>query len=281
MCKPVSIGALLDELVTGLGPVSETARLDAQVLLGSILQRGRAWVLAHPEASVEGGYLEQIRIAAGRLQAGEPLPYVLGAWEFFGLSFQVSPDVLIPRPETELLVEQALNYLIRQPKPARVLEVGTGSGCIAISLAKYGAVQVIATDISLPALRLARNNARQHGVQEHLTWIQSDLLSSIYGNFNLICANLPYIPRETCKKLKVTGREPWLAFDGGPDGLDLIRRLLWQSPARLLPGGQLLLEIEASQGRAAQASGQAAFPNAIVQVLPDLAGHERLLVIQT
>lgn len=268
-----------------LASTSDTPALDAQVLLANILGHQRAWVLAHPDARLSPGKARALEHAITRLEDGEPLPYVLGRWEFFGLSFIVTPAVLIPRPETELLVEQALAWLQAHPECRRAADVGTGSGCIAVSLTvNVPGVQFIATDISRPALAVARQNAAAHGVTERIGFIQADLLSACRRAsipFDLICANLPYIPSQTLVNLRVARWEPGPALDGGPDGLELVRRLLIQAAARVAPGGLLLAEIEATQGAFALALGRTVFPGADVRVLPDLAGRERLLRIQT
>lgn len=267
-------------------PTSDTPLLDAQVLLAHILNKPRAWLLAHPEVRLTAEQQQAYRQDLARLAAGEPLPYLIGHWEFFGLDFLVSPQVLIPRPETELLVEKALAWLERHPERRLAADVGAGSGCIAISLAVHQPdLQLVATDCSPEALQIARQNAGRHGVSERICFQLADLLhlqapANLPAGFDLIAANLPYIPSQTLRELAVYGREPSLALDGGPDGLDLIRRLLAQAPALLTPGGLMLLEIEYRQGDPARALAEASFPNARVSVDRDLAGQERLLVIE-
>ncbi len=275
-----SLGDLLNSLTRRLKAHSETPALDAQTLLVHILQRPRAWILAHPEARLEPAQVAALAAAVQRLEAGEPLPYVLGEWEFFCLTFEVTPDVLIPRPETELLVERALAWLQKRAERDRVADVGAGSGCIGISLAVHAPhVRVLATDLSLAALRVVRRNAARHGVTEHVWPVCGDLLAPCRAVFDLIVANLPYIPRKTLRRLAVYEREPALALDGGSDGLESIRRLLEQAPARLAPGGLLLLEIEASQGARVRALAAQAFPDAEISIHPDPAGHDRILEV--
>jgi release factor glutamine methyltransferase len=269
--------------------MSDTPALDAQVLLAYVLEKPRAWVLAHPEAELTPAQQEALESALRRLEAGEPLPYILGHWEFYGLDFTLTPAVLIPRPETELLVDQALSWLRRRPPaPLWAADVGAGSGCIAISLAVHAPeLRVAATDLSLPALQTARCNALRHGVASRLFLIQTDLLApfppyslSPGPYLELICANLPYIPSATLASLPVAAREPRLALDGGPDGLSLIRSLLEQAPSRLAPGGLLLLEIEAGQGPAALELARQAFPKGDIRLLPDLAGRDRVVRVE-
>lgn len=264
-----------------LSAVSEHPALDAQTLLAGLTGRSRAWLMAHPEADLPPQEAEFVTKAILLLENGEPLPYILGEWEFFGLRFAVTPAVLIPRPETELIVEQALAWLQEHPERRRGADVGTGSGCIAVSLAVHCAgLEVAATDVSVEALRVAEQNARRHGVEASVRLVAGDLLERVEGPVDLICANLPYIPTETLRGLGVSRREPVLALDGGPDGLRLIRRLLRQAGGKLAEGGLLLCEIEAGQGEAALRLAREAFPKAGVRVLKDLADLDRLVRIE-
>lgn len=279
--EKLEIGKWLRGARTRLASLSDTAALDAQVLLAHVLGKPRAWVFAHAEEELSKSLLARLETDLGRLESGEPLPYVLGKWEFFGLGFSVTPDVLIPRPETELLVEGAISWLKCHPDRRSVADVGTGSGCIAISLAVHNRdLRVWAGDISQAALEVAIMNARQHGVEDRITFAQSDLLSGLEGPFDLICANLPYIPTETLRTLPVYGREPDLALDGGPTGISQIGRLIGETRDKLNPGGKLLLEIEARQGEQASQIARVAFPEARIRVVPDLAGHDRLLTVE-
>lgn len=265
-----------------LGALSESASLDAQVLLANILERDRAWLLAHPETPLNVEQFHAFEKGVTRLEEGEPLPYVLGEWEFSGLPFYVTADVLIPRPETELLVDSALDWLKTHPESRRAVDVGTGSGCIAVTLAaNVPDFHILATDISSKALAVARSNVERHNLAGHVTLQQGDLLSGIEGTFDLICANLPYIPTQMLKTLDVYRREPTLALDGGMEGLDLITRLLETAPKVLAPEGMILLEIEASQGESAATVAQKVFPDASIEVHADLNGHARLLRIQS
>jgi release factor glutamine methyltransferase len=260
-------------------------RLDRQILLAHVLGQPRAWVLAHLEIPLTEKQTREWKAALAHLRRGDPLPYVLGHWEFFGLEFIVTPEVLIPRPETELLVETALD-LIRQADSAirTCVDVGTGSGCIAIALALHApSLTLTATDISPEALAIAHANAVKHSIASRIELHTADLLDCpalADRRFDLLVANLPYIPTSTLRMLEVYGREPSLALDGGADGLDLIRRLLQTAPAHLAAGGALLLEIEASQGKSALDLARQAFTQAELRVLPDLSGRDRLLSIQ-
>jgi len=278
----IQISGILFELHTRLSSVSQTPLLDAQVLMGHVLGRTRTWVLAHPEAHLSSDQEHALRDALALLEAGKPLAYILGQWEFYGLDFYITPETLIPRPETELLVEQALSWSRTRSKRLRAADIGTGSGCIAISLALNASnVHVLGCDISLTALQVAKANANTHRVSGKVGFVQCDLLPPVKVQFDLICANLPYIPTETLRSLKVYQREPELALDGGEDGLKQIRRLLNEAETALAPGGLLLLEIEASSGAAVHSLGHESFPKADVQVLPDLTGRDRLVSIIT
>jgi release factor glutamine methyltransferase len=274
------LGDYLASISDKLKPFSDTPSMDASVLLAGLLGKPRAWVIAHPEASLISAERAVLENALKRLEGGEPLPYILGHWEFYGLDFLLNPATLIPRPETELLVEQALEWLKDHPDRRRIADVGTGSGCIAISLACHlPDLQIIATDISGLALQAALANARRHGVSGPITFIQGNLLDGVAAQFDLICANLPYIPAETLRSLPVYNREPDLALDGGADGLDLIQELLRMAPQRLAQGGRLLMEIEASQASIVSFLAREVFAEQGVSVLKDSAGKERLLVV--
>ncbi len=281
-----TIAQWLAELRGRLENTSDTPSLDAQVLLAHVLGKNRSWVMAHPEVTLNHAQDEALREALWRLEQGQPLPYILGHWEFYGLDFNLTPAVLIPRPETELLVEQALAWLRAHPHHRRLADVGTGCGCIAIALAVHiPDLQVLASDISTSALQVAEVNARKHGVAERVHLIQSDLLpppqsSPLPYPVDLILANLPYIPTPRLPSLKVSRWEPLIALDGGPDGAEKIRRLLQMLPGKLAPDGLLLMEIDSTQGEMMSHLAQATFPQARVQVLPDLAGQKRCLRVE-
>jgi release factor glutamine methyltransferase len=275
------VGALLPQIASRLP--GDTPKLDAQVLLAHTLGQSRTWLLAHPEAGLSAPQLASVEEAVSRLEAGAPLPYVLGHWEFFGLEFNVTPSVLIPRPETELLVEKAIAWLKASPERRNVADVGTGSGVIAVTIATHiPDAHVLATDISSAALEVARSNAEKFNVQERIEFVECDLLPALNierSTFNAIFANLPYIPTETLSGLSIFETEPTLALDGGADGLDLIRRLLALAPEWLAPGGCILLEIEASQGSQALSLASNLFPETRIHLHQDLTGRDRLLEI--
>ncbi len=264
-----------------ISAVSEDPGLEAQLILAKIIEKPRSWVLAHPEAKLTSDQMIQANRLLDECSAGVPLPYLLGRQEFFGLEFVVSPAVLIPRPETELLVEQALAWLTAHPQRRQAADVGTGSGCIAVSLASHILdLQVLAVDQSAEALKIASQNLTRHQVDRQVKTAQGNLLTGVTAQFDLVCANLPYIPTRTLLTLPVANHEPWSALDGGEDGLDLIAHLLADAPRWMLPGGLMLLEIEAGQGETAAALADRLLPQAKNWVVNDLAGWPRLLIVE-
>ncbi len=278
---PIPIGKALQKANRALHRRSETAWLDAHTLLSHLVGKPHAWVLAHPEVLLTAQQEQTLEGYLKRLETGEPLPYLLGHWEFFGLDFQITPDVLIPRPETELLVEEALDWLKQHRGWRRAVDVGAGSGCIAISLAvACKDVFVLASDVSAAALRVTQANARKHGVEQRVVCVQADLLSAFTGPFDLICANLPYIPRPRLAELEVARHEPLLALDGGDEGVELIRRLAPQARSKLSSDGLLLLEIEAASASAVLPLIESEFAGARIKLLPDLSGLDRLVRVE-
>ena len=276
----IDIQHLLMQVTRQVSQHSETPLLDAQVLLAHTLGKPRSWVLAHPEAMLTDQQSDNIFKALKRLKQDEPLPYVIGHWEFFGLDFSLTPDVLIPRPETELLVERALYWLHHHPGSRQVVDIGTGSGCIGIALAVNNpGINVLLTDASLRALNNAKVNAEKYNLANRLSFQQADLLVGVNSSFDLICANLPYVPRDVLMKLPVAKREPLLALDGGKRGLELIAKLLSQARDHLAPGGMMLLEVEASQGGEVLSLTQGLYPASEVMVLKDLSGYDRCVEI--
>jgi len=263
-----------------LSGCSDQPALEAQVLLGHVLEQPRPWIVAHPKAPLSPAQDKTLASLLAQRLLGAPLPYLIGHWEFFRLDFIVNNNVLIPRPETEFLVEEALDWLRGRRQPLLAADVGTGSGCIAVALACHMPnLVVIASDLSRGALQVATQNVLRHGLGGRVHLLQTDLLMGCVGPFDLLSANLPYIPSATLKGLEVATHEPLLALDGGPDGLRLTERLLSQSVSCIAPGGLLLFEIEASQGESAAEAAFRFFPDAAIRVLPDLAGKPRLLKI--
>ena len=267
--------------------VGDLPLLDAQLILAHILDKPRTWIASHNDTPLTPPQLDSAHQAFARLKAGEPLPYILGHWEFYGLDFDINPDVLIPRPETELLVDKAVEWLNSSPERRTVADIGTGSGAIAVAIAMHvPGVRIVATDISYNAVKTARHNAQKFHVHHRIEFLQCDLLPQHIdplptdSHFDLICANLPYIPTNTLRGLPIYGHEPTLALNGGADGLNLYRRLFNFAPDWLAPGGMMILEIEASQGAQVLSLAFDSFDKVKLQLHQDLAGHDRLLEIQ-
>ena len=276
-----TISAVLAQGAERLRALPGSPRREAELLLAHLLGTDRLFLLTYPERAITAAERQQYFELVRRRAAGEPLPYITGRIEFFGLEFKVTPAVLIPRPETELLVRAALDWLAAHPC-RRAVEIGTGSGCIAVTLALHAPqLQLISTDISASALQVAKANAVRHAVLERLRFVQGDLLTPLAGPVELLLSNPPYVAEHEWDALPLSvRREPRAALLSGPAGLDAIRSLLAQAVRRLSPGGLLLVEIGERQGAAVRALAQKTFPAAQVEVLPDLAGKARLLRVE-
>ena len=272
---------VLQEIYARFSKLSDSPILDAQVLLAYTMGKTRTWILAHPDAPLSSEQKEYLQQSVDRIEYGEPLPYVLGRWEFYSLVFSVTPDVLIPRPETEILVDKAKDWLFEHPSMRFAADIGTGSGCIAISLAvNTPDLVILASDISLPALKVTQQNVSHHNVTKQVFPVAANLFPPTQKRFDLICANLPYIPMKRLRKLEIFGREPGLALNGGTHGLDLIEKIIHEAPQYLIEGGIMLLEIDPSQGEIIMNLARRVFPDANVNVVNDLTGKERLVYIQ-
>ena len=238
------------------GPHPERARLDAETLLLYALRQNRAWLLAHgdDEAPDDAGYLSLV----ARREAGEPIQYITGSSEFFGLPFSVGPGVLIPRPETEHLVEEVLRLAgSLADQDLRIADLGTGSGIIAVALAHaLPKAHIAAVDLSRQALLIARENAERNQVAGRIEFFEGDLLGPLAGRrFSIIASNPPYVPLLDRDSLSVEVREhePHAALFAGEDGLDIYRRLIPEARDHLLPGGWLVMEIGYGQRDAIEA----------------------------
>jgi len=279
---------------------SESPRLDAELLLGHVLGVGRATLLAAPESGVSPTQEALFDGLIERRASGEPVSYIRGLKEFYGLVFSVDERALIPRPETETLVDLALDVIAARltgaprstdARPLLVWDVGTGGGAICVALAVecrrrgYGRdVSFRATDISADALALATDNAVAHGVADSIAFAKADLadLADLSGAdpADVLVANLPYIPSAAVPELPVAASfEPRIALDGGPDGLEVIRRLLAQLPAALVGDGAALLEIGADQPVPVSQAAAATLPGWMQMLHHDLAGQWRVFVL--
>ena len=261
---------------------SPTPTVDARLLLQHLLAVSHAFLIAHNQDALTAAQAQTYRRLIARAAAGEPIPYITGSAPFYGFDLVVTPAVLIPRPETELLVEQAIAWAAPR-QPLHIVDVGTGSGCIPIALAHHlPQAQITAVDISPAALSVARTNAQRHA-PGRIHFHQGHLLTPAAAPIHLITANLPYVTDHEWTQLDdgVKLHEPSLALRGGADGLDLIRELLQQAAARLDSGGAVFLEIGWQQGETAQTAAASLFPDASIRLLKDYAGQARLVTIHT
>lgn len=256
----VDIRTLLRGLSLRLS-TSSTPRLDAELIVQHVLASDRAYLHAHPEYELSFAAIEQVESAVQRREAGEPMAYILGQCEFYGRPFSVSPSVLIPRPETELLVERALRYISEHfLSSARIGDLGTGSGCLAITLDRECAkrqmnARLVAVDRSLPALRVASKNAKQ--LHAEVTFLQSDWSACLLPeSFDLIVSNPPYVEEGFVAPIGNLSYEPSEALFSGPDGMSDIRRLLRDVPSILAREGLLLIECGKGQREAIEAAAR-------------------------
>jgi release factor glutamine methyltransferase len=305
-----TIGELLSDATARLRDAgSETARLDAELLLGFAVGSDRTAIVAHRDAPVGADAAAHFEEAVRRRESGEPVAYIRGIKEFHGLAFVADSRALIPRPETEALVDAAVAEVMTRlgrrsgeagrggangADPIRVADVGTGGGAIAVSLAvalrarrvEMGRhVTILATDRSAEALDLARENAVGHATADGMRFAEADLLPPVLPDggalFDVVLANLPYIRSDAIAGLPIAASfEPRAALDGGEDGLDVIRALLERLPDALASDGVALCEIGADQGESAPAAVSALLPDWRTSVTPDLAGLPRVLRIE-
>jgi release factor glutamine methyltransferase len=250
---------------------------EARFLLAAAWGRRASWLFAHPETEVPLDVAERFAAWVERRAAGEPAEHLTGECEFWGRLFAVSSAVLVPRPETELVVEAALALPIA--REARVLDVGTGSGCLAVTLAaERPRWRVAAVDRSLAALRVARVNAARHAPR--VAFLRGDLATAVAPPWDLVVANLPYVPSPAMDDLPVeVRRDPATALDGGPDGLELVRRLLGDLPQVLRVCGGAILELGEDQAEAVAAAARDAGLG-VARRIRDLGGCERVVVLE-
>ena len=253
----------------------DDASLESELLLRQALGISRVQLYLDLNLEIDPRQAESFWRLIERRINHEPTAYISGHREFYGLDFHVDPNVLIPRPESELLVEKALE-LAQNRTVSTIADVGTGCGAIAISLAlNLPRVKIYAIDISAAALEVARFNCQKHGVEDGICLLESDMLDSLTEPVDLIIANLPYVKESELSSVGTLNYEPALALDGGSDGLKKIRQLCSQVGNKLLPGGCLLLEIGCGQSGALISFLHRLFPLAKIEVVPDMSGIDR------
>ncbi|MBN1191363.1 MAG: peptide chain release factor N(5)-glutamine methyltransferase [Dehalococcoidales bacterium] len=277
---------------------SDNPSLESEALLRHYLGKDRAYIHREPHTELDEKTGADFFRGIERLLQGEPLAYITHSREFFGLDFNVDSRALVPRPETELLVEEAI-ILSRGRRFSLIADIGTGSGAIAVSLAKSlledqnagskgtGAgppeikhpadLKIYATDISTQALEVARTNCLKHNVQGPVTLLQGDLLEPLPEAVDLILANLPYVRTEDLEKMPFALYEPRNALDGGESGLETIDRFFQGLPAKLRAGGCILMEIGLGQAQYVTSLLHKRLPSAVIEVIPDLAGIQRVV----
>ncbi len=283
----MTIQQTLLRAIRALRPISTSANLDAEVLLSYAMNKSKAWLLAHQSETPTTRQAASFRALLTKRKRGVPIAYLTGHKEFYGLDFEVNPSVLVPRPETELLVEEtiAIARAIHKQidrKKLRIADIGTGSGCIAITLAKFiPDAQIYASDVSAAALRVAEKNAKTHKVSSRITFLRGDLFSPYTavikkGLLDVIVSNPPYLKK---KELPAVKHEPEVALYGGKMGIEVLDRLLARATHYLAPHGAILLEIGADQAGAVDYAAQQQFPEKSVRTMKDLAGRDRVVVV--
>ena len=251
---------------------SDSARLDAEILLAHALDMRRLDLYLKFDRGLGEPELAAYRALVASRGRGEPVAYLVGHKEFMGLDFHVTPDVLVPNPDTEVLVHRAVEIARETARPLRVADVGTGSGCIAVAVARYAPnVEVWATDVSPEALAIARGNVSRHGVEARVHVLAGDLMRNLEGEFDLVCANLPYVATGTKLAAEVTA-QPAHALYAADGGAAVVNRLLADAPSRLVPGGRVLTEIDAAMMPSLTLAGFAGS-----RMHRDLGGRDRVL----
>jgi release factor glutamine methyltransferase len=261
------------------------ARREAASLLSFIMGKDRTFLISHSDEQLDDDLLAQFQESVERRAGGEPLQYITGVQDFFGREFYVTPDVLIPRPETELLVEAAIEAVGAVDSESFICDVGTGSGCIAVTLlCEMRNARAVAIDKSPAAIDVAKLNAQTQGVESRVVFSVSDCFSSLESGkyrFDLVVSNPPYVSAPTMEGLQreVRDHEPLMALSPGPDGLSIIRRLLTETPPYVKKNGHLIMEIGFDQGEAVQSLIDARVWR-LLEIRPDLQGIPRIVVLQ-
>lgn len=280
MAKPETFAQLRRQACASLARVSDTPGLDADLLLAEATGLSRVDLLMVPDRVVTPEQHQSFESLLARRLQGEPVAYIVGRKGFRGIELYVDPRVLVPRPETEHLVDLALDWLSRHPGPRRVVDVGTGSGAIALSLAdELGTtrsdVEILAVDVSSDALTVARENCERLRLHERVKFVRSDLLHDVVGDFDLILANLPYLRPD--QRDPSTRAEPDIALYSGSDGLDLYRRIVAQARQRLVSDGMLAIEIDPTQSVVVRTLVAETLGGS-VRIERDLAGLDRYVI---
>jgi release factor glutamine methyltransferase len=280
----------IHELVAGArdrfvlaGISANLAALDAEVLARRVLGWDRARFLADRNEKASSVFLLNYEHLVARRERREPVPYILGTREFWGLDFEVGPDVLIPRPETELIIEEALQRIESDSRPL-IVDVGTGSGCLAIVLAReVPGARLVGTDVSSRALAVARRNATRHGVIDRVTFVETSFLDGLAEAPDMIVSNPPYVPSVAGPALtpEVRDYEPRMAVFGGEDGLDGLRSVLEEGAAKLAPGGWLIMEFGYGQDDMVTALVESIPALRLVKIRNDLQDIPRTAIVRS
>lgn len=257
-------------------------QLETSLLLAKVVNKSSESILTDPSYTLGDKEIDNLDKLVKRRLKGEPIGYILGEKEFYGLNFKIDKNVLIPRPETELLVDLALAKIGKSiKKNIKIIDVGTGSGCIAVAIANNSQASrttIIASDLSKKALKVARNNATSHKAK--INFKQADLLANITGKFDIIIANLPYLENKEAKSVAKLLFHPLLSLAGGQEGLELIYKLISQSKHRLNKNGSIMLEIAPQQKQAIYDQAKKIFNNPKLTTIKDLARLDRVIIIE-
>lgn len=260
---------------------SQTPRLDAELLLAFVMKKDRTYLFMYPEKILDQDIENAFEQCLNKRINGIPLQYIVGKQEFMGLDFKVNENVLIPRADTEILIEKTLESIKEKTTPIHILDIGSGSGAIGISLAYYSPNAIVScVDISSKALKVAKDNAVTHSVHNRITFYEGDLFSPVKERcFDMIVSNPPYIPDKTIEGLQVevAQYEPWIALAGGADGLNFYRRIIKDAPHYLKENGQLYLEIGHDQAKDVTSLLISEKVYDGIEVIQDLGGHDRVV----
>lgn len=276
------LGTWINAATAKLCSGSEYPSIEVTAVAAFMLKKSKEWIIAHPEFLLNEVHLAELNKAIDRLLNGEPLAYITGRRSFYGLEFQVDRRVLVPRPETELLVDLAMDWMRENPEKSRVVDVGTGSGAIAVAIAHhFPNLTITAIDASPDALVVAKMNAKLHHTADRIRFIQNNLLDGLDEKFDLVLANLPYIPSREVDDTPALKHEPRAALDGGSDGLRLIEKLMLSCTDSLAPNGCVILELQYNQWEVVRQIAMQLYQQAIISIHHDLAAHPRVARIQT